>query len=337
MLDFASWVWEWARSARQELIKTPGAKLVHVVDVNADRAREVGERHSCKWSSNLRDAFKDDAIEAVLVMTPSGLHAESAVESLEAGKTTIVTKPLEVSLDRCDLILAAARKSGQKLGVDFQERYEVENQKIKRAAVDGVFGRLLLGEARLKMVSRSALLRSRRLARHVADGRRRSARESKPFTSSIFSAGSWVGRKASSAKTYTLNHKIETEDVGMAMLEFPSGAVGTILGTTTVPGGTYWGLEIHAPKAGVNAPMHAPHDWRFLENFAERGKQLKTLFPHRNIFEDVVSSLRKGTPLTCSGQDGRVAVEVLDAESIRRHVTAGAPVTLPDSAGGAAK
>lgn len=312
----------------KELIDTPGAKLVSVVDLNADRAKEIGARHSCRWSANTREAFKDDEVEAVLVMTPSGLHAEVAVEALEAGKTVIVTKPLEVSLERCDMILAAARKSRGRLGVDFQERYTAENQKIKRAADEGLFGRMLLGEARLKWFRDQAYYdRGGWRGTWRMDGGGALANQ----TVHVIDLLCWIMGRPTKVigRTYQLNHKIETEDLGMAMLEFSSGAVGTILGTTTCPGGTYWGLEIHGAEGGVNAPMGSPYDWRFLDAVKERRDQLKTIYPHRNIFEDVTSALRQGTPLACTGEQGRTTVEVLTAiyTSARN---GGAPVTLPD-------
>jgi predicted dehydrogenase len=315
-----------AQRAKQ-LTETPGAKLVRVVDVNADRAKEIGERHSCRWSASTKEAFKDDDIEVVQVMTPTGLHAEIAVEALEAGKHVIVTKPLEVSLERCDMILAAAKKTGRKLGVDFQERYTAENQKIKRAVSEGLFGKLLLGEARLKWFRDQAYYdRGGWRGTWRMDGGGALANQ----TIHVIDLLCWImGRPTKIiGRTYQLNHTIETEDVGMAMLEFASGAVGTILGTTTCPASTYWGLEIHGSEGRVNAPMGSPYDWRFLEGLTARQEQLRTLYPYRNVFEDVVSALRRETPLACSGEEGRATVEVLTAiyESARN---GGAPVTLP--------
>lgn len=310
-----------------QLVQTPGAKLVSVADVNADRAREIGARHNCRWHASTKEAFKDEEVEAVLVMTPTGLHAEIAIEALEAGKHVIVTKPMEVSLERCDMILAAAKKSGTKLGVDFQERYTVENQKIKRAVADSLFGKLLMGEARLKWFRDQAYYdRGGWRGTWRMDGGGALANQ----TIHMIDLLCWImGRPTKIiGRTYKLDRKIETEDTGMAMLEFANGAVGTILGTTTCPGGTYWGLEIHGSEGGVNAPMGKPYEWRFLKGLEGRGEQLQTLFPYRNIFEDVISALRHGTPLTCDGQQGRDTVEMLTAiyESARNN---GAPVTLP--------
>jgi len=312
----------------KELVDTRGARLVSVVDMRAERAQEIGERYSCRWFASTREAFKDDEVEAVLVMTPSGLHAEIAVEALEAGKDVIVTKPLEVSLERCDMILDAARKSGRRLGVDFQERYTAENQKIKRAVDEGLLGKLMLGEARLKWFRDQAYYdRGGWRGTWKMDGGGALANQ----TVHVIDLLCWIMGRPTKVigRTYQLNHKIETEDMGMAMLEFASAAVGTILGTTTCPGGTYWGLEIHGSEGGVNAPMGSAYDWRFLEAFADRREQLKTLHPHRNVFEDVTSALRHGTPLACSGEEGRITVEVLTAiyESARN---GGAAVTLAE-------
>ena len=54
----------------------------------------------------------DPEIRAVTVATPSGAHAEIAVPFLEKGKAVLCEKPLEVSLEAVDRILAAAERGG---------------------------------------------------------------------------------------------------------------------------------------------------------------------------------------------------------------------------------
>jgi predicted dehydrogenase len=298
----------------QQLMQTEGAKLAHIVDVNRDRAQEISERlGGVRWSTDLREALKDDAVEAVQVMTPSGTHAEIAIESLRAGKLTIVTKPLDVTLERCDLILDEARKTGTPLACDFQERYRVENQTLKRAADEGLLGKLLLGEARLKWY------RDKSYFDHGSKWRGTWKMDGGGALTNqaihVIDLLCWVMGRPSKVigRTYRQHHNIEVEDLGMAMLEFPGGAAGTILGTTTYPKGTYWGIEVHGTEGAAHSSIGQGAEWRFLDAFADRRQQLKPLYPYRHIFDDVVSALRHGTPLACRGEQGRTVVEVISA------------------------
>jgi len=122
----------------------------------------------------------------------------------------------------------------------------------------------------------------------------------------------FMGRpKTVTGRINRFTHDIETEDLGMAMIEFESGAFGTILGTTTHPGDAYWAMEVHGAEGGAIAKIGKETQWFFLD--AEREAQLARLNGHQNVIEDAVSAVRNGTPLICDGQQGRMSIELLNA------------------------
>ena len=112
-------------------------------------------------------------------------------------------------------------------------------------------------------------------------------------------------------RTACLAHDIETEDLGMAMREFPGSGLGTILGTNTYPCNAYWGIEIHGTEGGACADLSGDTKWSFLEGLEDREQQLQRVSPHRNIVEDVASAIRSGTPFACDAFVGRMSVELL--------------------------
>ena len=118
-------------------------------------------------------------------------------------------------------------------------------------------------------------------------------------------------------------HRIETEDLGMAMIEFKNGAVGTVLGTTTFPQSSYSGVEIHGDRGGVIAMDKT--EWVFRD--PEDAKKLSHDYPHRNIVEDINAALRQGTQPLCDGPDGRRSVLLLEA--IYQSSREGKPIDLP--------
>src|SRR5262249_11249920 len=92
----------------------------------------------------------DPAVQVVTIGTPSGAHMEPAVEAAKAGKHVIVEKPLEITLKRCDAIIAACEKNKVKLSTGFPSRFHQPSQEIKRAIDSDRFGRLAVGDAYVK-------------------------------------------------------------------------------------------------------------------------------------------------------------------------------------------
>ncbi|MAE59920.1 MAG: hypothetical protein CMJ49_01035 [Planctomycetaceae bacterium] len=292
--------------------ETAGAHLVTVVDLNRDLAKETAADLGCDWTDRVDDALKNDDVDVMFVVTPSGLHADIAIASLEAGKHTITTKPMEVTVAKCDSIIAAAEKSGKLLGVDFQQRYCDESQQIKYALDNGLLGKPVLAEGRLKWYRNQEYYDAGGWrGTWKMDGGGALANQTIHAIDQIV----WFMGRAKSVigRIGTFTHKIETEDLGIALIEFESGAMGTVMGTTTFPDSRYWGVEVHGSEGGVIVMFGEDPSWAFLEEHADREGQLKRLVPHQNVVEDVVSALQHGTPLVCDAQQGRMSVELLNA------------------------
>ena len=300
------------RARAATITKTSGARLVTVVDLNRDLAKETAEELKCDWTDSVDASLANDDVDVVIVVTPSGLHADIAIASLQAGKHTITTKPMEVTVEKCDAIISAARTNDRLLGVDFQQRYCDESQKMKFALERGLFGQPILAEGRLKWYRTQEYYDAGGWrGTWKMDGGGALANQTIHAIDQIV----WfMGRpKSVVGRIGTFTHKIETEDLGMALIEFESGAVGTVLGTTTFPSNAYWGVEVHGSEGGAAVRFGEDIRWSFVEAFADREQQLDRLIPHQNIIEDVVSAIQHGTPLACDAQQGRLSVELLNA------------------------
>lgn len=96
----------------------PDAEIYAVCDVSRTRAealaREVGAK---KIYTDYQEALKDDMIDMVELLVPHYLHCEMVVWACEAGKHVSVQKPMALSLEECDRMISAAKKSGVKLKV----------------------------------------------------------------------------------------------------------------------------------------------------------------------------------------------------------------------------
>jgi predicted dehydrogenase len=298
--------------SRARLIKqTAGAELRMVVDIDEGLAQEVGRELGCAWSASLADALGRGDVDVVMVMVPSGLHAQVGIEAAHAGKHVLTTKPMDVSTAACDRLIEAAVTAGVVLGVDYQSRYVDSNFRVAQALAQGWLGRPLLGEVRFKWY------RSQDYFRHNGGWRGTWAMDG---GGSLANQGAhlldlllwFMGDPAQVyAETAILDHQIETEDLGMAILNFASGARGTILGTTTFPTNAYFGAEVHGTRGGVLIGAALDGTMRvFGEGLEDRLNGIDN--PLHSAIEDMVSALEKGTALRVDGREGRRTVALLE-------------------------
>ncbi|MCS6852399.1 MAG: Gfo/Idh/MocA family oxidoreductase, partial [Gemmataceae bacterium] len=135
------------------IAEIPGAQVVAVVDsvpAALERFAAKNPQLKCQYTTSLAEVLARRDVDIVNVCTPSGAHMEPAVAAAEAGKHVVVEKPLEITLDRCDRIIAACDRHQVKLCTIFPSRFADSNMTLKKAVDAGRFGRLTLGETTCK-------------------------------------------------------------------------------------------------------------------------------------------------------------------------------------------
>ncbi|MCC7263015.1 MAG: Gfo/Idh/MocA family oxidoreductase [Candidatus Latescibacteria bacterium] len=299
------------KARAKQIIDTAGAELKLVVDLNAELARKVGEELGVAWTTSLDEALARAEVQVVMVMTPSGLHARIGCQVAQAGKHVITTKPMDVTTAACDQLIAAADQAGVKLAVDYQSRYVDNNYRVAEALRQGWLGQPILGEVRFKW------FRSQDYFRHGNGWRGTWAMDG---GGSLANQGShlidlllwFMGEPVRVyGETAVMNHQIETEDLGMALLNFASGAKGAVVGTTTFPASPYFSAEVHGTQGGVLIDAVLEGKMRvFGEGLEERLNTIEN--PLHNVVEDMVSALEQGTALRVDGREGRRTVALLE-------------------------
>jgi UDP-N-acetyl-2-amino-2-deoxyglucuronate dehydrogenase len=299
------------RNRAKQVVETEGAELRVVVDLNEELARAVGTEMGCDFCTDLNDALGRGDVDVVFVMTPSGLHAKIGLEAIKSGKHVVTTKPMDVSTAACDELIDAADEADVLVGVDYQSRYVDNNVRVAEALKQGLMGKPILGEVRFKW------FRSQDYFEHGNGWRGTWAMDG---GGSLANQGShlidlllwFMGvPKTVYGETAIMNHDIETEDVGQAILNFESGAKGGILGTTTFPASPYFSAEVHGSEGGVLIDAALSGEMRvFGDGLEEKLQAIDN--PLANVVEDVVSALNEGTSLRVDGREGRRTVALLE-------------------------
>jgi predicted dehydrogenase len=99
-----------------------GAKLVGVIDTNAERAREIAAEFGTKVISDL-DALTAEHVDAVSLAVPTKQHAAVGCRLLDLGMDVLVEKPMAASLEEADRLIAAAKRSDRVLQIGHVERF----------------------------------------------------------------------------------------------------------------------------------------------------------------------------------------------------------------------
>ena len=312
--------------------QTPGAELVAICDLSAERGQEAERAWGVPWISSYDELLARDDVDVVGLWTPSGSHAGMALQALRAGKHVCMTKPMDITTASCDAAIHEAQARGLLLAVDFEQRYQPLNHRVKRAVDGGAIGRLLLADLRMKWYRAQSYYEAgfpqRWRSRLDTEGGSL-ANQAVHFLDLMLW---WCGdpqRVAGRRGTY--GHDIKTEDGTVAVIQFGNGAVGSVLTTTcsfpnfgselSLSGS--WGTlgwsdgEVtrfqHVPPAARTgsdvfrsdaAPTAVPGD---LSAYPEPDDV------PANIFQDMVSALHHGTALQCDGNEGRRTVALFEA------------------------
>jgi predicted dehydrogenase len=121
------------------------SEFVAACDIDLARARGFATCHAVQPYEDVARMLQESDVQALLIATPHPLHVEPALLAAEAGVHALVEKPLAASLKDCDLMLAAARRQGTKLGVVSQRRWYEPVRRMKAAIDAGKIGRPVLG------------------------------------------------------------------------------------------------------------------------------------------------------------------------------------------------
>lgn len=296
----------------ETISKTKGARLVAVSDLNEERGKKISEKYNAEWHKDYHNLLENKKIDVIMVMTPSGTHMEIALDSARAGKNVIVTKPLEITLKRCDRIIEECKNRKVVLAVDFEMRYISDNVRIKKAIEEGRVGKLILGEIRLKWYRSQAYYDAggwRGTWKHDGGGSLMNQ------TIHLVDILQWFMGDCISVygTTAIMSHKIETEDIGLAILKFKNGSLGTIIGTTTSPSDLPMVVEVHGDKGFVSTV-----DDKITRFEYRKDDKIEKFAPEEvkgpiNVIEDMVLAIKDGKEVLTDGLSGRKSVEIITA------------------------
>jgi len=228
----------------------PEARLVAVTDLDPARARSLADEHGATPYTDIQEMLDRTDLDVVAVCTPSGLHGAHACQAMRSGRHVIVEKPMEITRPAMDRMLRVQEETGVKLAVISQHRFDAASQQVHDLVTGGAFGRLVLGTAHVPWWRAQA---------YYDSGAWRGTWELDGggvlMNQSIHSIDllQWMMGPVRGVHAYTdtLAHRMETEDVAVAVLRFASGALGTISATTAAYPGVTTRIDVFGDKGSA--------------------------------------------------------------------------------------
>jgi predicted dehydrogenase len=327
-------------------ITSIGGKVVACFDsLPAAVDRFAGQYSGCKAYHDIHEFVADKNIDIVTIGTPSGAHLDPALIAAEAGKHIIVEKPLEITLERCDKIIAACKKNNVKLTTVFHSRFHDSSLKIKKAVETGRFGKLTLGDAIVKW-HRSQIYYDSGAWRgtwELDGGGALMNQAIHTIDLLMWLMGPVV--EVSAHFALLAHERIDVEDTAVAAVKFANGALGTIVGTTAAYPGYLKRVEISGSQGSAVLEEEDIVKWDFLnptdDDKAVRDAMLdkksggggasdpKTIdfTGHAKLFQNMVNTIDGKEEIVVDGNEGRRSVEVILA--VYQAAETGQTVKLP--------
>jgi predicted dehydrogenase len=317
------------------LRELPHARVVGVFSRGADKARKMGEREKCKWTTDPKELLNDPAVEIVHIVTSSGSHASIARDALWAGKHVLVEKPMAMTSAEADELIALAKSKGRILGVVSQRRFEDQHEAVKKVLGSGGLGKLLLVEVSCPYYRDQAYYDS-------ADWRGKIATDGGAIMNQgIHSVDLmlWFGGPAKTVqgRVATQTHRMEAEDLALAIVTFENGAFGTIMASTSVQPGFTPCLNLYGEKGTIKLEGASIVHWTVPDtpkpefaaaqaSAAVRGHLLASHQMHQRQIAEFLAAVEEGRAPRVSGEDGRRAVRLI--EGLYQSSKGGGPVIL---------
>jgi predicted dehydrogenase len=265
----------------------------------------------------------------------------------------IVEKPIDVTLDRADRMIATCRTHRVKLAVIFQGRFMPAYRLLHAAVEGGRLGRLILGDAAVKWYRPAAYYATAPWrGTWELDGGGALINQSIHMVDVL----QWVMGPVDAVSAFagTLAHEgLPVEDTAVAALKFRNGALGTIEAGTSVYPGFPRRLEIHGERGGVmlegdrirawDVPGMSEDERRRVAELTgpsvESGvadPRLSTHVDHQAQLEDFLFAIEHDREPLVNGEEGRKSLEIVLAVYQSARTRCVVPLPLADGGPGGA-
>lgn len=304
-----------------------GAHLVGVMDALPEAATKAAFGGATS-TQDAGDLLSDPDIDAVLIASPTTLHAEHITAAAAAGKAIFCEKPVALDLGETAAAMRVVEDAGAPFQIGFNRRFDPGFAEIARAVHAGDLGRVEM----VRSQSSDPVPPSPAYVRTSGGIYLDSAIHD--IDTARFIGGD-IARVTALGRVLVAPYLADFDDVDTSILtlEFASGAIGVIQNSRRTAHGYDLRLEVHGEKGKlVSEDERATKVWRYGEDgirgdyvyyFIERFKDA-----YRAEVQAFVDAVREGRPPSPGAHDATEALRV--ALAARRSLHEGRPVDVEE-------
>jgi inositol 2-dehydrogenase len=306
--------------------RTRALELVRVADTLEEVARSAAAQLDVPWSTHFDDVLCDAEVDAVVIVTPTPLHASMIEQASAAGKHIFCEKPIAQDIESAKQAVEAAQRSGVQLQLGFHRRFDPDWAAAMRRIEAGELGQIYFFRSTLRDMEPPSL-----------DFLRDSGGIFFDMMIHDFDVARWMvgevieitacGAAIADPRVAEFNDV----DQGIAVLRFANGALGVI----DVSRSAGYGYECATEIVGSRATVRIAHGQRFNVEWLTPGASTTDYaagflerFPQAYLLEleDFAAAVRDGRPVRVNGHDGIGALNLAIAADRSRAEKRAVPV-----------
>ncbi|HTE24133.1 Gfo/Idh/MocA family protein [Flavitalea sp.] len=304
------------------------ATIAGVYGTNAEKTRALANKYRCPQFLTSAELLSSPDIDIVTIATPSGAHLAPAIEAARNGKHVLCEKPIEITLERIDKMIAAHAEAGTYLGGIFNYRYHDSVRHLKRAVDSGRFGTITHASIQVPWWRNEDYYKGSWHGTWKLDGGGALMNQAVHMVDLL----QYLMGPVESLHAYiaTLGHDIEVEDTATATLRFKNNALGNIYGSTASFPGQFRRLFITGTKGTVTMLDNSFENWQFAEE-QEDDAAIRKQFanveggggasdpkaipfePHARNIGAFIEAIEQGRTFEIDGTEARKAIEIVEA------------------------
>ncbi|MCG7378780.1 Gfo/Idh/MocA family oxidoreductase [Paenibacillus sp. ACRSA] len=318
-------------------------EIVVLCDLYPDKAE--AKKSEFNLNAKIVSDYKEllhAGIDLISICLPPYEHAPIAVDFLNAGSHVLVEKPMASSLEECDRMIEAAQKSGKVLSVVAQNRFTNPIMKLKEMLDTGLAGAILHAQVDSFWWRGHCYYDLWWRGTWEKEGGGCTLNHAVHHIDALL----WMMGRPDQVQAFMSNvahDNAEVEDISIAMLRYPNGALGQIT-SSVVHHGEEQQFIFQGQHARISAPWKITASSSRANGFPEKNLQLEEQLQetydhlpnlpyegHTAQIDNVLTSIESGEPPLVDGTSGRSTLEMITA--IYKSASTGENVSLPLVAG----
>ncbi|EXX87967.1 oxidoreductase [Paenibacillus darwinianus] len=132
------------------LSRNKNVEMVAFCDVIEERAEKAAKQYGtpdAKVYTDYKEFLNDQTIDVVHVLTPNESHSYISIAAMEAGKHVMCEKPMAKTAAEGRAMVEAARRTGKKLTIGYNNRFRSDSQYLKKVCDAGTLGEIYYARA----------------------------------------------------------------------------------------------------------------------------------------------------------------------------------------------